>query len=193
MEIINNAGINSEHIRQALELDCSVYGAEYHLAYDRCVTYYRKNPYIYSMLLDGGRVVGYLNFSPVTPKAYERLRGGELDTFISENDIMPLLPGIAYDIYLSSIVVAPAYRGRGYAEALIADMLSQWKRLHAEYGVCIERVVADAISPGGRHLCEKLGMRLIGKTLRDTLTYEFLCKEAPKTHEAPETLSFILT
>ena len=174
MKLIFGQEITSEDIRGALMLDYESYHDEYHLMYERCLDYQRRNPYIYTMLKDRGEIVGYINFSPVTEAAYERLRRGEIDTFVSGADILPMRDHTAYDIYLSSIVVRDDYRGRGCAGRMMQAVVSEWSKLATERDVTVRRIVADAISPGGAHLCEALGLRCVAHTNRDTLTYELI-------------------
>ncbi len=172
VKLIFGQEITSEDIRGALMLDYESYHDEYHLMYERCLDYQRRNPYIYTMLKDRGEIVGYINFSPVTEGAYERLRSGEIDTFVSGADILPMRDHTAYDIYLSSIVVREDYRGRGCAGRMMRAVVSEWAELAARRGITVRRIIADAISPGGVRLCESLGLRCVAHTDRGTSTYE---------------------
>lgn len=183
MELIFGSQITSGDIKGALMLDYENYHDEYHLMYERCLDYQRRNPYIYAMLKDRGEIVGYVNFSPVTSGAYERLRAGEIDTFVTGDDVVPFSDGAIYDIYLSSIVVREDYRGKGFAGYLLHAVIAKWSELEAEHGITVRRIIADAISPGGARLCEALGLRCIARTDRGTSTYELILQpfDGPET------------
>lgn len=175
-QLIFGPAITPEDIKGALALDYESYHDEYHLMYNRCLGYHRKNPYLYTMLKEDGRIVAYINFSPVTEEAYGRLRAGEIDTFLTADDILPLCDHTACDIYLSSVVVHEDHRGKGCATRLLQAVVGQWADLAARRDITVRRIVGDAISPGGLHLCRLLGLCPVARTDRGTDTCELILR-----------------
>ena len=152
--------ITASDIRAALNIDYLCYDDIYHLDWERCVAYHKKNPLIYIMAVDSSRnVVGYTNFSPVTESIYESMRSGKsVDTAITADDILEFEQGKEYSIYFSSICVHPDHRGLGIAKMLLFSLQKQLDELSSS-GVVIRRIVADAVTESGAKLLIAMGFK----------------------------------
>ena len=77
--VVEGAAVTAEDIGEAILLDRLVYPEEYCVTLEQCLAWFRRNSRIYTMVRDGetGRIVGYVNVSPVTDEYYEKILGGE--------------------------------------------------------------------------------------------------------------------
>ncbi len=160
--VIYGKEITQQNIRDALDIDYMCYDDIYHLDWEQCAGYHRKNPYIYIMAVDDeGSVVGYINFSPVTGKIYDLMRSGKsVDTIICAEDILEYEEGKDYSVYFSSICVHPDHRGKGIAGMLLNTLIELLRSIDAA-GINIERIVADAVTDSGERLLTSLGFEVV--------------------------------
>ena len=118
--IIDGTELNDKRLRQALELDRSVYPENYLLDEAVVFGYWREHPEIYICACDGDDLVAYLNVSCIDERSYRKLCSGtENDLCIrAENIRVPDANGVNY-MYLSSVVVRRDRRKIGIAEKLL--------------------------------------------------------------------------
>ena len=171
IEILQTDKITKEHIAQALELDRISYDEIYHLDLETCEAYFRKNPLIYIMANDTAakKIIGYINFSPLTEATYSRILSGQvIDTVIRGNDIVEYSDKQACWGYLSSVVVHPDYRQRGYARLLLSKLSELLCKLAEERGIFFKGIVADAVSDAGYRLLYHMGFEQVKSSAHDT-------------------------
>jgi len=176
IQIIAGRQVTGEDILAAAYLDRSTYEEEYFLTVETCVGYISKNPYIYTMAVDTatGRIIAYLNFSPVTKAMYETIRSGEvLDTVITPEDIVPYTPDTEIYAYMSSIVVAAEYRGQSIALSLFRHFFRFLRDYTNENRIVIRRIVADAVTEEGYRLAGELGFDYVKDSGHDSKIMEF--------------------
>ena len=156
--------ISRDYIEQALKLDRIVYDDIYQLDIETCMGFYLKNPDIYIMAVeqDTQKVVGYINFSPVTRKLYAALVSGTvIDTVVTGGQIPRYRRNRCYRGYFSSIVVHPEYRRQGIA----AKMLMCWSdlvcRLAREKNIWFRSIAADAVNSAGENILSEIGFSLL--------------------------------
>lgn len=171
IEILPADKITKEHIAQALALDRISYDEMYDLDLETCEAYFRKNPLIYIMLTDNAAktMIGYINFSPVTEAAYSLILSGQvIDTLIRENDIVEYSDNLPCWGYLSSAVVHPDYRHKGYAKMMISKLSDLLCELAEERGIFFKGIVADAVSDAGYRLLDHMGFEQVKSSAHDT-------------------------
>lgn len=136
-------------------------------------SWYSRNPAIYTILrdVDTRRVVGYLNAMPVSHGFWKMAMRGELfEERIDETTLLTYDRPGRVNLYLCSLAVMPRYQStlavrqivRGFAEAA---------RKRAQARIFMDAVMVDAVSTVGTRLCEKLGMRVVARTERNTPIY----------------------
>lgn len=164
--------ITMDMIEQALRLDRKYYPTQYWLSMEQCRGYFAKNDRIYTMLVDDGRVVGYLNFSPIVERKYNEIASGKcLDTTIMPDDIETYRAGNAYYAYLSSVVIDEQYRGRGYANLFIKSLSDQIVSLYRQ-NIYIRRIVADVLNDGGEKVATNFGLQKAIRTENNSVIYQ---------------------
>ena len=153
--------VTKKQICEALELDRLVYEEQYYLEEDTCLEYHCKNPFIYFMALnEEGKVIGYINFSPICEEIYQKLQTGEvIDTVVRAQDLCVYLSGQRLYGYFSSIVVHPAYRRQGIATERSRRVLQFLEQLACEQDILFYSILADAVSETGEHLLCRIGFR----------------------------------
>lgn len=181
IEIISGREVTADDIRQALMLDALAYDEIYHLEIETCLEWFKANPDIYFMAKesDGGRVVAYINVSPVTDECYERLKKGDfIDTGISADMILDYDMAAPYSMYFSSIVVHPQYQNSAVFMQLVNAVMQKFILL-GEHGVYIKRMLADAVTDNGIKFCKLFGMNKVLASNHNSTLYE-VCMIPPK-------------
>ena len=171
IEILSAYEVTKEDIAQALELDRISYDEVYYLDVETCLAYHKKNPLIYIMLKDTSRnrVVGYVNFSPVTKETFDLILSGKvIDTVIQDKDIEAYTNNHPYWGYMSSIVVHPDYRQKGYAKIMLRKLSDLVCELAEKCGIFFHGIVADAVSDAGYHLLYNMGLEQMQASSHDT-------------------------
>lgn len=169
--IIQGTLVVPKHIKELLQLDYAIYDDIYHIDPSICIDYHKKNPYIYIIALKDNKVVGYINFSPINDTAYERIRGGEVDTFLTSDDIMEYHSGNNYSIYFSSICVHPDYQHKGIA-GIMLNRLHKLEKSLESYDIHIKRIVADACTISGENILKNNGFSLVTNSDHDSKIME---------------------
>ena len=161
MRVIVGNNVTPEMLEQALKLDWSCYPKDYWLTFDKCKDYFNANNEIYIMLMEENELIGYINFSPISDEAYNKIRSGEYkDTYLEGKDIVSYNKKGFYNGYFSSVVVKAEYRKRGIATILMNELF-KYLTVLSERGIFFKRIVADVLSDGGRVLIEKFGLKKI--------------------------------
>ena len=170
MQVITQ-NITEKMIAEALELDKAYYPQQYLLTMGQCLDYFHKNDQIYTMLVDDGHVIGYLNFSPITDDKYDEIQAGDcIDTSIEGKDIVEYLPGKEYSGYFSSIVIDRAYRGKGYGNLLVRLLSETIADLYSQ-GVVFKRIIADVLNDAGAAVVRNFGLTYYKKTKNHSTLY----------------------
>lgn len=171
IRILTGTEICRDDILQAVQLDRISYEDLYQLQADTCIAYHQKNPYIYLMAAQAGtgRIVGYLNFSPVRESLFRQLASGEVvDTVITGDDVEPYRGPGEYWGYFSSIVVHPDFRRQGVAARLLHSWVELVLWLAQKHSIRFSGIVADAVSEGGTHLLAEAGFTLVRSSRHDS-------------------------
>lgn len=124
-----------------------------------------KNPAIDHVVVDEGRIQGYVNGLPLTPDALEGMMSGRLRSWdLKLDDIQTFEPGHEYDLFVG-LAERPTARERGYYGLRLVfgfrRVLEEW----AARGIIIHRLVGHSDEQVGQDLARILGFtRIDGKT-----------------------------
>ncbi len=172
--LISGREVTPEDIREAVELDRLVYDEVYWVDAEQCEKWFAINPDIYVMVKDNdaGKIVAYVNVSPLESECFEMMRSGDfIDTGITENMILGYdKPGL-YDVYFSSVVIHPDHRNSGVFRLMLSAVAEKFISL-GERGVFVRRVVADAVTEHGEKFCRLLGMHKVRGSGHGSALYE---------------------
>jgi hypothetical protein len=123
-----------------------------------------KNPAIDHVVVDEGRIQGYVNGMPLTPDALEGMMSGRLRSWdLNLDDILVFEPGHEYDLFVG-LAERPTARERGYYGLRLVfgfrRVLEEW----AARGIIIHRLVGHSDEQVGQDLARILGfIRIDGK------------------------------
>ncbi len=154
MHIELTASVPEALLRQVVALDHAAYPPQDQITWARARTVYGAAPDSLILLRDGETLAGYLSVFRVNRGMAEAaLRAG---TPIYKCPLPALLSfGDADgDLYIHNIILAPAYRGRGYRRLLFQG-LAQWLETHSP-GLS---VWADVVTPQGGQAMGALGLK----------------------------------
>ncbi len=172
--IIEGEAVEWQDIAEALELDKLVYDEEYYVSLEQCMEWYERNNKIYTMIRDNhsGKIIAYVNISPVTEEYYEKIKSGTfIDTYLPADAIVSYdLPDI-YDVYFSSIVVHPDYQNSIIFQKLFMAITEKFNKLGKEE-ILVKRMVADAVSDKGVKFCKLFGMKQVVNSSHESKIYE---------------------
>ena len=172
--VVTGKEISYEDIRQAVELDRLVYDELYHIDASVCYDWYNVNPDIYVMAKDNktGKIIAYVNVSPVTEECYERIRQGDfVDTGITADMLLNYDMPFPYSVYFSSIVIHPDYHNTEVFMKLFNAVIDKFIYL-GRHEVYIRRMIADAVTVNGEKFCKMFGMVKLKGSEHNSSLYE---------------------
>ena len=102
---------NESELKQAIELDKKTYKDETLMgSLEKCKKWLGACPDMYISIYDNEKMVGYINFVPLTPKCFKKFKNGEMSDYeIDASDILPYHKGENLCL-LMSIVVDKKYQ-----------------------------------------------------------------------------------
>ena len=170
MELRFEQNLNLGHFEQMEALEAACYGREYIAPAEEAYAWYRAHPHSVVALLMGDQVLGFANVLPVRQELFAAIVAGEFnDAGMTTSDILSL-DGIRqepFELFLSCIVVTPAWRGKGLARQLLREAL----RPYLCGGLACEHVVVDNVTDAGVRLSESLGFRFVCESDHGTKIY----------------------
>ena len=172
--IVTGKQVTLEDIAQAVYLDTLVYDDIYHVDTTQCEEWFAVNPDIYVMARDNqsGRIIAYVNISPVTDECYDRIKKGDfIDTGITADMILSYDMPFPYSIYFSSIVIHPDYQNTEVFMEIFNAVVDKFISM-GEHEVFIRRMVADAVTKNGEKFCRLFGMTKLKGSDHDSSLYE---------------------
>ncbi len=173
-EILDGKNIKICDIEQAIMLDEITYGNEYWVTLDRCLGWFERNNQIYTMLKENktGRIIAYINVSPVTDEYYEKIKQGDfIDAFLPSEAIIEYDMPSLYNIYFSSIVIHPDFQNTGAFKPLFDALVEKFINLGTN-DILIKRMIADAVTEKGAKFCMLFGMEKINLSKHNSVIYE---------------------
>lgn len=175
LTIIEGKDVTADDIAQASYLDTLVYDNMFCAPVDICLKWNSVNNRIYTMARDEetGKIVAYVNLSPVTDYYYEQIKSGSfLDVYLPPEAIVSYdMPSCMYNLYFSSIVIHPDYQNTGVFLPLYTAIVNKFIDL-GKSGIFIHRMIADAVSERGRQFCRLFGMYNIKNSEHNSTIYE---------------------
>lgn len=174
ISIITGRQVTNEDIREAVLLDTLVYDDIYHVDTALCEEWFKVNPDIYVMAKDNrtGKVIAYVNISPVTDECYERIKNGDfIDTGITADMILSYDMPFPYSVYFSSIVIHPDFQNTEVFMELFNAIVEKFILL-GEHDVFVHRMIADAVTKNGEKFCRLFGMNRVKNSNHESTLYE---------------------
>ncbi|MBO4569751.1 MAG: hypothetical protein J5689_00840 [Clostridia bacterium] len=170
-EIINKA--TDSDILEMIELDKCCYVGNDVGDFKKCVAWRNICPEIYTAIKIDGKIVGDINFMPITKTCYNQIRlGKKKDYEIDISDVLNFQKGDNYCLFMS-IVISKDFRSTKALGYLLDGLKLKLNNFNKQ-GIIIKNIVADCITPEGESLAKRFNGNYVCKTKTNSKIYEFL-------------------
>ena len=143
--------VNDTLIKEMIELDKLVFEGEDIGTFDKCKEWVGTNPDIYTVLMQDEKVIGYINFMPITDKAYNKIKQGKLKDYeLGIDDIVGFRCHKPLKCLLTSIVINPENQDTHAIIELCNGFLNKLKALNLN----IESVIMDCVTEMGERFAK---------------------------------------
>ena len=164
--------VTKKDIKQMIKLDKKAYLGSELVDLNRCLEWLKKCPEIYTCLKYNKKIVGYINFMPVTKNSYDKMKSGKKKDFEFEiDDICHFEAGENYCLF-TSVVIDSKLRFTNAMTFLFLGFKSKLIKLK-EKGVIIKNIICDCLTKEGEALAKHFNGRLVAKTNTGSKIYEF--------------------
>lgn len=172
--VVRGGDASESHLEQAISIDTLIYCEEDRGIYNNCLEWFKKNPHIYTFLLDEEeqKVVAYINAMPVKEELYKQIILGNIeDRYIDAEDILAYEDNTDYVVYFCSLAVHPDYQATKAFSLLYDAYFSELVSL-SDRGVRIEKVIAEGVSDKGSRVCRLSGLQPLATKINGIVLYE---------------------
>ena len=147
--------VNDTLIKEMIELDKLVFKGDDIGDEDKCKEWVGINPDIYTVLMADNRVIGYINFMPITDTAYNKVKQGKLKDYeLSIDDIVAYSSHKPLKCLFTSIVIHPDHQTGPTLKRLWKGFIDKLKSLN----LTIVSVIMDCVTEMGEK-CAKNYLR----------------------------------
>lgn len=144
--------VNDTIIKEMIEIDKLFFKGNDVGVFDKCKEWIKSNKDIYTVLMQDKRVVGCINFMPITEEAYQKVLQGKLKDYqISKNDIIQFKSKKPLKCFLIGIVIRTEYQDSDAIIELWNGFLNKLKSMN----LTISSVVADCVSEQGENFVKQ--------------------------------------
>ena len=152
-KIVNQ--VNDTIIKEMIELDKLVFKGEDIGSFQKCKEWVKSNPDIYTVLMQDDKVIGYINFMPITENAYQAIKQGKLKDYeLHSNHIVKFKKDVPMRCLFTSIVIHTDHQTGLELVRLWKGFLNKLKSLN----LTISSVIMDCVS----YLGEKCAKNYLG-------------------------------
>lgn len=144
--------VNDGLIKEMVELDKLVFKDKDIGNFVKCKEWVKINPDIYTILMKDNKVIGYINFMPITDESYNKIKEGNLKDYeLSHDDIISFSNSNSLKCLLTSIVINPDYQD---SKAIIELWNGFVNRIN-KMKINISGIVSDCVSEKGEKFIKK--------------------------------------
>lgn len=151
--------VNDTLIKEMIELDKLVFKGDDIGDENKCKEWVGINPDIYTVLMADNKVIGYINFMPITDKAYNKVKQGKLKDYeLGKDDIIAYSSNKPLKCLFTSIVIHPKFQTGHALTRLWKGFINKLKSLN----VTIVSVIVDCVTEMGEKCAKNyLGAQFI--------------------------------
>ncbi|MGN0960648.1 MAG: hypothetical protein ACI4PF_00445 [Christensenellales bacterium] len=151
--------VNDSLIKDMIELDKLVFKGEDIGAFDKCKEWVKINPDIYTVLMLDNKVIGYINFMPITDKAYQAIKQGKLKDYeLTGSEIITYSSTKLLKCLFTSIVIKPEHQDTQAIIELWNGFINKLKTMK----INISSIVIDCVSEmGEKFIKQHLNVKFI--------------------------------
>lgn len=144
--------INDTYIQEMIKLDNLVFKGKDIGDETKCKEWVKINPDIYTILMESNKVIGYINFMPITEMCYNNFTKGNLKDYeLSTDDIIPFTKRKPLKCLLASIVIKPEYQNSQAIIELWNGFINKIKTME----IIISSIVIDCVSEMGEKFIKR--------------------------------------
>lgn len=144
--------VDDNLIKEMIEIDKLFFKGDDIAEFNRCKEWVRCNPDIYTMLMQDDKVIGYINFMPITENAHQMVLQGKLKDYqLTSEHIVKFQSDKPLKCYLTAIAIREEYQDTEAIIKLWNGLLNKLKTLN----LTISSVVADCVSNHGEKLVKQ--------------------------------------
>lgn len=162
--------LSYEHFRQMAALEEEFYSAEFITPAEESYRWYQAYPYTTVVAAAGEEIAGFVNLFPVHQDVFEALLAGKLNDHDMGTDAVVDLSahvGERLEMFLSCVVVAQPYRGRGLLRAMLREAI----RPYLPFMPYCHRIITDNVTTDGERFSRRYGFRCLGDSAHDSRLY----------------------
>lgn len=151
--------VNDGLIEEMIKLDKLVFKDDDIGDFDKCKEWIKCNPDIYTILMLDNKVIGYINFMPITDVAYQSIKQGKLKDYeLTKNEIMTYSSAKPLKCLFTSIVIHPEHQTGLELAKLWKGFFNKLKSLK----LTISSVIMDCVTAIGEKCAKNyLGAKFI--------------------------------
>ena len=170
-EIVNEA--TESDIIEMIALDSDCYFGDDVGVFQNCNDWVKKCPSIYTILKHDNKVIGYINFMPVTKTCYDQIRSGQKKDYeVNSSEVLNFKKGDNYCFFMS-IVIDKNFKSTRALGYLIDGFKNKIEKL-SNKGVKITKIIADCITTEGESFAKHYNANFICKTKTGSKIYEII-------------------
>ncbi len=140
--------------------------------------WWQQHPSLFLLAYKDERLCGYISAFPLNNQAFKRTLEPDFDEKKLElSSILSFEAVGAYQMYFSSIVVHPEWRGRGISKALRKTFLNNLILLWLA-GRCVTQLSSLVVSAQGVTMMKSLGMNAFQKGQEEDIFYANLTEKS---------------
>lgn len=151
--------VNETLIKEMIELDKLVFKGDDIGAFDKCKEWVKRNPDIYTVLMQDDKVIGYINFMPITDESYNKIKEGKLKDYeLNNDDIISFSNCKPLKCLFTSIVIKPEHQDTQAIIELWNGFINKLKTMK----INISSIVIDCVSEmGEKFIKQHLNVKFI--------------------------------
>lgn len=139
--------VSLEDVKFMCELDKKVFKENNQVEFKICEEWYNKNPRIYTAITDSDKLIGYINFMPITEDCYNRIKNGSLqENNVPVEDILRMEKNGSYYCLFSSVVIDKAYQNTEAFTILITTFYKNMLDHLNKNNIKIVSIIADCVN-----------------------------------------------
>ena len=139
--------VSKNDVKSMLEIDRIVFKNENNVPEDIVMSWYNKNPNIYTAIFDKQKLIGYINFMPITKECYDSYLTGKYgENNINSDDVLIYKPNEKYYTLFSSVAIDPKYHNSSVFTHLITNFYKNMKDYLTANNITIISTIAECVN-----------------------------------------------
>lgn len=127
--------------------------------------WHKKNDKIWTIIKENNKIIGYINFIPITDKCYHNLKDKKYSEHsIKYNDIMSYKKDMESYFLFDSIVIHPNYQNKNITFILFKFFIKNTLKFFKENNIKIKSIIAQVVNNKIDNILSKKGFNLLFTT-----------------------------